>query len=53
MSDLRKINIDGTEVEVDGAMTLIQACEEAGVETPVVFAITSACRLPAIAACVW
>ncbi|MFD3189292.1 NADH-quinone oxidoreductase subunit NuoG [Sedimentitalea sp. HM32M-2] len=34
MSDLRKINIDGTEVEVDGAMTLIQACEVAGVEIP-------------------
>ncbi|MGX9349943.1 NADH-quinone oxidoreductase subunit NuoG [Shimia sp. W99] len=34
MSDLRKIIIDETEVEVDGAMTLIQACEEAGVEIP-------------------
>ncbi|MQQ07560.1 NADH-quinone oxidoreductase subunit G [Epibacterium sp. SM1979] len=34
MSDLRKINIDGTEIEVDGALTLIQACEEAGVEIP-------------------
>ncbi|SFT63583.1 NADH-quinone oxidoreductase subunit NuoG [Sedimentitalea nanhaiensis] len=34
MSDLRKINIDGNEVEVDGAMTLIQACEVAGVEIP-------------------
>ncbi len=34
MSDLRKIIIDGNEVEVDGAMTLIQACEEAGVEVP-------------------
>ena len=34
MSDLKKIVIDGTEVEVDGAMTLIQACEEAGVEIP-------------------
>ncbi len=34
MSNLRKINIDGTEIEVDGAMTLIQACEEAGVEIP-------------------
>ncbi|UWQ27421.1 NADH-quinone oxidoreductase subunit NuoG [Leisingera sp. M523] len=34
MSDLRKINIDGTEIEVEGAMTLIQACEEAGVEIP-------------------
>ena len=34
MSDLRKINIYGTEIEVEGAMTLIQACEEAGVEIP-------------------
>ncbi|UWQ98351.1 NADH-quinone oxidoreductase subunit NuoG [Rhodobacteraceae bacterium S2214] len=34
MSDLKKVVIDGTEVEVDGAMTLIQACEEAGVEIP-------------------
>ncbi len=34
MSDLRKVIIDETEVEVDGAMTLIQACEEAGVEIP-------------------
>ncbi len=34
MSDLRKIVIDDTEVEVDGAMTLIQACEEAGIEIP-------------------
>ncbi|MFK7879170.1 NADH-quinone oxidoreductase subunit NuoG [Roseobacter sp.] len=34
MSDLRKVIIDGQEVEVDGAMTLIQACEEAGVEIP-------------------
>ena len=34
MSDLRKIVIDETEVEVEGAMTLIQACEEAGVEIP-------------------
>jgi len=34
MSDLRKIIIDETEVEVEGAMTLIQACEEAGVEIP-------------------
>ncbi|MEL6886052.1 MAG: NADH-quinone oxidoreductase subunit NuoG [Pseudomonadota bacterium] len=34
MSDLRKIIIDGNEVEVDGAMTLIQACEEAGIEIP-------------------
>ncbi|MDG1471664.1 MAG: NADH-quinone oxidoreductase subunit NuoG [Ascidiaceihabitans sp.] len=34
MSDLRKINIDGHEIEVDGAMTLIQACEQAGVEIP-------------------
>ena len=34
MSDLRKIIIDGIEVEVDPSMTLIQACEEAGVEIP-------------------
>ena len=34
MSDLRKINIDGKDIEVDGALTLIQACEEAGVEVP-------------------
>lgn len=34
MSDLRKVVIDGIEVEVDGAMTLIQACEEAGIEIP-------------------
>jgi len=34
MSDLRKIIIDDTEIEVDPAMTLIQACEEAGVEVP-------------------
>ncbi|MGH1368826.1 MAG: NADH-quinone oxidoreductase subunit NuoG [Maritimibacter sp.] len=34
MSDLKKVEIDGQVVEVDGAMTLIQACEEAGVEVP-------------------
>ncbi|MDO6732518.1 NADH-quinone oxidoreductase subunit NuoG [Marinovum sp. 2_MG-2023] len=34
MSDLKKIIIDGNEIEVDGAMTLIQACEQAGVEVP-------------------
>ncbi|MBQ2260456.1 MAG: NADH-quinone oxidoreductase subunit G [Loktanella sp.] len=34
MSDLRKVIIDGTEVEVNGAMTLIQACEVAGIEIP-------------------
>ncbi|MDQ2091447.1 NADH-quinone oxidoreductase subunit NuoG [Marimonas arenosa] len=34
MSDLRKIIIDGQEIEVDGAMTLIQACEAAGIEVP-------------------
>ena len=34
MSNLRKINIDGKDIEVDGAMTLIQACEKAGVEVP-------------------
>src|SRR6056297_2476925 len=34
MSDLRKIVIDGNEIEVDPAMTLIQACEQAGIEIP-------------------
>jgi len=34
MADLRKIIIDGQEVEVEGAMTLIQACEQTGVEIP-------------------
>ncbi|NCO22105.1 MAG: NADH-quinone oxidoreductase subunit G [Rhodobacterales bacterium] len=34
MSTLRKINIDGKEIEVDQALTLIQACEQAGIEIP-------------------
>ncbi|MEJ6397940.1 NADH-quinone oxidoreductase subunit NuoG [Yoonia sp. 208BN28-4] len=34
MSDLKKVVIDGNEIEVDGAMTLIQACEVAGIEIP-------------------
>jgi len=34
MFDLRKIVIDDQEIEVDGAMTLIQACEQVGVEVP-------------------
>ncbi|MCV2869791.1 NADH-quinone oxidoreductase subunit NuoG [Defluviimonas sp. WL0002] len=34
MTELRKIIIDGREIEVDPAMTLIQACEQAGIEVP-------------------
>ena len=34
MTDLRKIIIDDQEIEVDGAMTLIQACEMAQTEVP-------------------
>ena len=34
MGNLKKVIIDGIEVEVDGAMTLIQAAEVAGVEIP-------------------
>ena len=34
MSDLRKINIDGVEMEVPGELTLMQACEESGAEIP-------------------
>ncbi len=30
MSDLKKIIIDGHEVEVDGAMTILQAVEVSG-----------------------
>jgi NADH-quinone oxidoreductase subunit G len=34
MADLRKLVIDGTEIEVHPALTLIQACEQAGIEVP-------------------
>jgi NADH-quinone oxidoreductase subunit G len=34
MAELRKIKIDGTEIEVDPNLTLIQACELAGIEIP-------------------
>ena len=34
MSEERKVVIDDVELEVDGSMTLIQACEEAGIEIP-------------------
>jgi len=34
MTDLRKIVIDGHEIEADPALTLIQACEQAGIEIP-------------------
>ena len=32
--DLRKLIIDGAEFEVDPRLTLLQACEQAGVEIP-------------------
>ena len=31
MTDLRKLIVDDIEIEVDPALTLLQACEEAGV----------------------
>ncbi|MYZ47812.1 NADH-quinone oxidoreductase subunit NuoG [Propylenella binzhouense] len=34
MSDLRKVKVDGKEVEVPAHYTLLQACEEAGAEIP-------------------
>ena len=34
MSNLKKIIIDGIEMDVDGAMTLLQAAELAGIEIP-------------------
>jgi len=34
MTDERKVIIDEVELQVEGSMTLIQACEEAGIEIP-------------------
>ncbi|MBU2958220.1 NADH-quinone oxidoreductase subunit NuoG [Paracoccus sp. 1_MG-2023] len=34
MAELRTIKIDGKEIEVDPSLTLIQACELAGIEIP-------------------
>ena len=34
MTEQKKIIIDDQEIEVDGAMTLIQACEIVGIEIP-------------------
>ncbi|HEX9903967.1 MAG TPA: NADH-quinone oxidoreductase subunit NuoG [Propylenella sp.] len=34
MSDLRKLIVDGREIEVPAHFTLLQACEEAGAEIP-------------------
>ncbi|TJZ90086.1 NADH-quinone oxidoreductase subunit G [Paracoccus gahaiensis] len=34
MAELRTIKIDGTEIAVDPNLTLIQACEQAGIEIP-------------------
>ncbi|PHR90954.1 MAG: NADH-quinone oxidoreductase subunit G [Robiginitomaculum sp.] len=34
MSDLRKVNIDGQEIEVPADYTVMQACEQAGAEIP-------------------
>ncbi len=34
MADLRKIIIDDQEIEVDPALTLLQACEQLGIEVP-------------------
>ncbi len=34
MTELKKLIIDDVEIEVDPALTLIQACEQAGIEIP-------------------
>ena len=34
MTDLRKVNIDGQEIEVPADYTVMQACEHAGAEIP-------------------
>ncbi len=47
-----KLTIDGIEIEVEDGLTVLQACEAAGVEIPV-SVITNACPSPAIAACAW
>jgi NADH dehydrogenase/NADH:ubiquinone oxidoreductase subunit G len=52
MTELRKLKVDGVEVEVPAHYTLLQACEEGGAEIPR-SASTSGCRSPAIAACAW
>ena len=52
MADERKVVIDEVELEVDGSMTLIQACEEAGIEIPR-FAIMNVFPLQEIVECVW
>jgi len=45
-----KIKIDGVEMEVPAGITILQACELAGLEIRA-SAITSGCRSPATAAC--
>jgi NADH-quinone oxidoreductase subunit G len=52
MSNLKKISIDGIEVEVDGAMTIIQAAKSPGSRSRA-SATTSGCRSRATAGCVW
>ena len=34
MTDLRKIIIDGREIEADPALTIIQVCDQNGIEIP-------------------
>ena len=34
MSEPRRLIIDDTEIEVDSDLTIIQACEQAGIEIP-------------------
>ena len=34
MSNLREVVIDGEKVEVDPLLTIIQACEQIGIEIP-------------------
>ena len=47
---MTKLKVDGNEIEVPDHYTLLQAAEAGGAEIPA-SASTSACRLPAIAAC--
>ena len=58
MSELKKIIIDDVEVEVDPALTIIQACEQAGIEIPRFcyherLSIAGNCRMCLVEVCGW
>ena len=52
MSDHLKVSVDGVEVEVEPGTSICRLVKKPALKFRA-FAITNACRLPAIAACVW